>query len=58
VRGGKLNADHIKSWAHYPELRFDTSNGRTLCLSCHHKTDTFGAKNIRHNATHKKLVYR
>lgn len=38
----ELNADHIKRWALYPELRFEVSNGRTLCLDCHQKTDTFG----------------
>lgn len=45
IRGGViLNADHIKSWALYPDLRFELSNGRTLCLSCHLKTDNFGVK--------------
>ena len=29
--GGKLNADHIKQFAYFPELRFELSNGRTLC---------------------------
>jgi len=41
-RGGKLNADHIKRFADYPNLRLELSNGRTLCLSCHLKTPTFG----------------
>lgn len=43
-RGSKLNADHIKSFAENPELRFAIDNGRTLCKSCHQKTDTYGWK--------------
>jgi len=42
-RGRKLHPDHIKPFAEYPELRFDVSNGRTLCIPCHMKTDTWGA---------------
>lgn len=33
----QLEADHIKSWTAYPELRYEVSNGRTLCKDCHSK---------------------
>ena len=36
-----LQVDHIQSWAHYVELRFDINNCRTLCAKCHYKI-TFG----------------
>jgi 5-methylcytosine-specific restriction endonuclease McrA len=39
--GVYLHADHIKPFAYFPELRFDVSNGRALCVPCHKKTDTY-----------------
>ena len=35
IRGGKLQADHIQLYSTYPNLRYEVSNGRTLCVSCH-----------------------
>lgn len=42
-KGGYLEADHIKPFAYFPDLRFDVSNGRALCPSCHRKTPTYGS---------------
>ncbi len=39
-----LEVDHIKPFAVYPHLRFDVSNGRTLCNSCHKKTPTYAGR--------------
>ncbi len=57
IKGGILNIDHIKQFAVILFLNkitnieeaficselWDVDNGRTLCISCHKKTDTFGS---------------
>lgn len=43
-KGGQLQADHIQPYCAFPELRTDINNGRTLCVNCHKKTDTYGSK--------------
>jgi 5-methylcytosine-specific restriction endonuclease McrA len=35
VRGGDLEADHIKPWAKFPKLRYKVNNGATRCVECH-----------------------
>lgn len=45
-----LNADHIKPFALFPESRFDTDNGQTLCLPCHKETPTYGRKALTYDS--------
>lgn len=42
--GGNLEAHHIKSFALFPKLRFEVSNGLTLCKNCHKLTENYGYK--------------
>ncbi len=46
-RGGWLEADHIKSFNLFPDLRLSLENGRTLCRPCHRLTPTYGARSRR-----------
>lgn len=40
----RVEADHIQAWSTHPELRYELSNGRTLCVECHRKTPTYARK--------------
>lgn len=40
----KFNADHIKPYYLFPDLRLSIENGRTLCEKCHKATPTFAGR--------------
>lgn len=40
----RLHAHHIKRWCDYPELRYEVSNGITLCHPCHEAAHGQGYK--------------
>lgn len=46
-RGGTLNADHIRPWSKFPDLRYELNNGRTLCVNCHRETPTWGVRSVQ-----------
>lgn len=46
----EIHADHIKPYSVYAELRYSVENGRTLCVTCHRKTNTFGVRKKKNSA--------
>ena len=45
---GYIEAHHKKSWAHFPNLRFEVSNGITLCKKCHQKITSKRMRGNKH----------
>ncbi len=44
----RLNAHHLNSWSYFPKLRYELSNGITLCVGCHTEFHTqYGYKATR-----------
>ena len=49
-RGVKLQAHHIMSYVDYIDLRWEISNGITLCIDCHKKTPNYAGRGRGKNA--------
>lgn len=52
----ELHPHHIKSYSEFPELRFDVSNGQTLCSSCHYALHGNLNKGIVRIKKHKPTI--
>lgn len=54
-KGGDLESDHIKPVSEFPDLIYNVDNGRTLCLTCHKETETYGHKQYL-KLYHRKVI--
>lgn len=43
-----LQADHILPQSTHPHLKYEISNGRTLCRTCHKRTATYGTQALNY----------
>lgn len=46
---GRFHFHHIKHWATHKNLRYEISNGVTLCKPCHHKVHSKGGERLLEN---------
>lgn len=49
----QIQVHHKKTWADYPELRYDQNNGEVVCLSCHIIIHPFMVKYLKKSAKKK-----
>jgi len=56
---GSLNAHHLNSWKHHPELRFDINNLVCLCVNCHKQFHaTYGNGHKQPNTVEQYLEFK
>ena len=56
-RGLDIQADHVLPFSLYPDLRFELLNGRTLCVECHKKTDTYQNNIIKYKKQNEVFTF-